>query len=243
MLWTEWVLSLTVLWLICVPSGSACSLLIGAASDLAPLQPQLEQALPGCRMTFSFASSGTLARQIEHGADFDLYLAASRTFVERLVRAGAADLSATKPYARGRLGFWSATGLKWSDLRSASAVRIAIANPVHAPYGLAAKQALERQGLWSALESKIVYGENVRQAWRFAETGNADAGIVSWSLVHDRGGEMLPESWHDPILQVAAIPKRSRNPETARRFLDWLTSEQGQKVLASGGLERIQRAK
>ena len=98
---------------------------------------------------------------------------------------------------------------------------------------------LQRQGLWPALESKIVYGENIRQAWQFAVTGNADATITSWSLVHDKGGELLPEAWHDPIIQTAVIPKRSQNPAAAARFLRWLTSAAGQKVLSDAGLTPV----
>jgi molybdate transport system substrate-binding protein len=213
---------------------AACTLLIAAASDLAPLQNVLAKAVPGCSVEFSFASSGTLARQIRHGAEFDLFLAASRSYLEQL---GAEVMSPT-PYALGRLAVWSRKGLKWKDLNSAR--EIAIANPVHAPYGLAARQAMERQGLWPAIQEKVVYAENVRQALQFAATANADVALVAWSLVHKDAGQLLPASWHDPIVQTAAIPRRSRNPEAARRFLAWLTSEAGQRALVAGGFDRLQ---
>jgi molybdate transport system substrate-binding protein len=213
----------------------ACALLIAAASDLAPLERAITAALPGCEVRISFASSGTLSRQIRHGAEFDLFLSASKAYIDAL--GDAADPSTITPYARGRIAVWSRKGLQWKDLRSAA--HIAIANPVHAPYGLAARQALERQGLWGAVESRIVYGESVRQAWQFASTGNADVAVIAWSLVHRSGGQILPESWHDPILQVGVIPKRSRNLDAARRIMSWLTSEAGQKLLAGHGLERV----
>jgi molybdate transport system substrate-binding protein len=215
-------------------AAAACSLLIAAASDLAPLEKDFTRAIPGCRIRVSFASSGTLARQIENGADFDVYLAASQRYTDDLLRAGAVDPASVTPYAHGRIAVWSPNGLRWAQLDNAA--RISIANPAHAPYGVAAKQALERRGRWSALQPKIVYGENVRQAWQFAATGNADATITAWSLVIDRGGELLPESWHDPILQTLAIPERSRNVAAARRFIAWLTSPAGRKVLAGHGL-------
>lgn len=214
--------------------AAACSLLVAAASDLAPLESELSHALPGCEIRIAFASSGTLSRQIESGADFDVFLAASRRFTDDLLRAQAVDPATVTPYARGRVAVWSMSGLRWAQLDNAT--RISIANPTHAPYGLAARQALERQGRWGKLQPKIVYGENVRQAWQFAATGNADATITAWSLVKDKGGELLPESWHDPILQTAAVPKRARNPEAARRFIAWLTSAEGRKRLAAHGL-------
>jgi molybdate transport system substrate-binding protein len=213
---------------------AACTLLVAAAADLAPLEKAFTSAVPGCRVRVSFAASGALARQIEHGADFDVYLAASRRYTDDLLKAGAVDPATVTPYARGRIAVWSLHGLRWGQLDNAA--RISIANPTHAPYGLAAKQALERQNRWSGLQPKLVFGENVRQAWQFAVTGNADATITAWSLVKDRGGELLPESWHDPIIQTAAIPKRSRNPEAARRFVAWLKSARGRKLLDTHGL-------
>ena len=212
----------------------ACALLVAAASDLAPLEQKLAAAVPECRVRFSFGSSGTLARQILHGADFDVFLAASRRFVDDVVSARAAESATVRPYARGRIAVWSPSGISWKTLRKAT--RISIANPALAPYGAAAKQVLERQGIWAAVAPKIVYGENIRQAWRFAVTGNADATLTSWSLVHDKGGELLPESWHDPIVQTAVIPTRSTNPAAAAKFLNWLTSPAGQKVLSDAGL-------
>jgi molybdate transport system substrate-binding protein len=212
----------------------ACTLLVAAASDLAPLEQKMAAAVPECQVRFSFASSGTLARQIVHGADFDLFLAANRRYVDEVVKGRAAEASTVRAYARGRIAVWSLSGISWKTLTKAS--RISIANPVHAPYGAAAKQALERQGLWAAVSPNIVYGENIRQAYQFAVTGNADATVTSWSLVHDKGGDLLPESWHDPIVQTAVIPRRGTNPAAAARFLNWLTSAAGQKILSEAGL-------
>ena len=219
----------------------ACALIVAAASDLAPLEQKMAAAVPECQVRFSFGSSGTLARQIVHGADFDVFLAASRRYADEVVNARAADAATVRPYARGRVAVWSATGISWKTLRKAG--RISLANPVHAPYGAAAKQVLERQGLWTALESKIVYGENIRQAWQFAVSGNADATLTSWSMAHDKGGELLPEAWHDPIIQTAVIPNRRQNPAAAARFLTWLTSPAGQKVLSDAGLMPVREDK
>ena len=212
----------------------ACTLLVAAASDLAPLEKKIASAVPECQVRFSFGSSGTLARQIIYGAEFDVFLAASRRYVDDIVKARAAEAETVRSYARGRIAVWSGKGISWKALGSAT--RISLANPVHAPYGLAAKQVLERQGLWRSVEAKVVFAENIRQAFQFAVTRNTDATLTAWTLVHDKGGELLPESWHDPILQTAVIPKRSTNPATAAQLVKWLTSAAGQKVLAAAGL-------
>ena len=218
-------------------SLAACVLVVAAAADLAPLQTALEGAVPGCKVRISFGSSGMLARQIEAGAAFDVYLAANRTFVDGLVAGGRVEK--TVSYARGRIAVWSKRGFKWKDLGKAS--RITIANPAHAPYGIAAKQALQKQGLWDTLQTRIAFGENVRQAWQFAETGNADATITAWSLVKDRGGELVPEEWHEPIVQAGGVPKRAANPEAGRRLLEWLTSAAGQSALGKAGFGPVRR--
>lgn len=208
-----------------------CTLIVAAASDLMPLEKRL--VLPGCRVRYTFGSSGMLAQQIRHGAEFDLYLSANEHYVDELIRAGGAHASSKVVYAQGRIGLWSAKNLALSDLPSLRA--LAMANPAHAPYGQAAKEALEQQGLWSRVANRMVFGENVRQALRFAETGNADAAIVAWSLVKDKGGQLLPAEWHKPILQTAAIPVRSRNREAAQKLLTFLLSPAGQRVLAQSG--------
>ncbi len=140
-------------------------------------------------------------------------------------------------YATGRLGLWSKDGRVRSleDLKKPQVIHLAIANPDHAPYGIAARKALETQGLWSELQPKIVYGENVRQAMQFAESGNADAVITSWTLLIGRVVQ-LPAEWHDPIRQAGGVMKGTTQPTTARQFLKFLMSAEGRKILQSGGL-------
>lgn len=207
--------------------------MVAAASDLAPLESRLPKAVPGCTIRFTFGSSGMLAQQIRHGAEFDVFLSANERFVDELVRDRAVDAISKVSYAEGRIGLWSKKRMNFAGLSQARA--IAIANPGHAPYGQAAKEALEHEGVWNRVRQHIVYGENVRHALQYARTGNADAAIVAWSLVKDDGGQLLPAEWHKPIRQTAAIPVRSRNPEAAKRFLTFLLSSDGRKILGQAG--------
>jgi molybdate transport system substrate-binding protein len=212
----------------------AADLIVAAASDLAPLAPKLERAY-GDKVRFTLASSGSLKQQIENGAPYDVFLSANDQYVKDLAAAGL--VTDATIYAIGRIALWSPKGsvATLADLKNASVVHVAIPNPQHAPYGVAARQALESQGVWKDVEPKIVYGENVRQALQFAESGNVDAVITSWTLLIGKG-TLLPEAWHAPIRQTGAILKSSSQTEAARRFLKFLLSAPAQKILNDGGL-------
>ena len=223
----------------CASVARAEDLIVAGASDLSPLTSALEQAFEKAshnKIRFTLASSGSLAHQIENGAPFDVFLSADERSVKELAAGGHLEPDVVI-YATGRLGLWSKDGLVRSleDLKKPQVIHLAIANPDHAPYGIAARKALETQGLWREVQSKIVYGENVRQAMQFAESGNADAVITSWTLLIGRG-ILLPAEWHDPIRQAGGVVKASGQPATARQFLKFLLSAEGQTILQSGGL-------
>ncbi len=224
-------MKLLAVFLLCC-SVRAEELLIAAASDLAPIAPKLEKAYQE-KIRFTLASSGLLKQQIENGAPFDVFLSANEQYVRDL---GSLVTDVTV-YAIGRIALWSPNGsvTSFADLKKSSVTHIAIPNPQHAPYGLAAKQALESQGVWKDVEPKIVYGENVRQALQFAESGNVDAVITSWTLLIGKG-ILLPAEWHSPIRQTGAVVKSSQQAEGARRFLKFLTGAEAQKILKDGGL-------
>jgi len=219
--------------------ASAADLVVAAAADFSPITPDLDKAFSRAAnvpLTFTFASSGALVQQIQNGAPFDVFLSADENYVRDLIRSGDLYPEITV-YALGRLGLWSKSGTVKSidDLKKPEVKHIAIANPGHAPYGVAARKALETRGLWTQLQPKIVYGENVRQAMQFAETGNADAVITSWTLLIGRG-VLLPAEWHDPIRQSGGVVKSSKQAMAARQFLQFLTSPDGHKILQAGGL-------
>jgi molybdate transport system substrate-binding protein len=219
--------------LICC-SLRAEDLLIAAASDLAPLAPKLERAYKE-KIRFTLGSSGSLRQQIENGAPFDVFLSANETYVNDLAAAGL--VTDSQVYAIGRIALWSPNGSVTSlaDLKKSSVTHLAIPNPQHAPYGIAAREALESRGVWKEVEPKIVYGENVRQALQFAESGNVEAVITSWTLLIGKG-TLLPSEWHAPIRQTGAVVKSSGQQDAARRFLKFLTGPDAQKILKDGGL-------
>jgi molybdate transport system substrate-binding protein len=145
-------------------------------------------------------------------------------------------------YGRGRLVMWtrpgSSTRVKTlEDLASPDVSRVSMANPDHAPYGLAARQALQSAGLWDRLQPKLVPAENVRQAFQYAESGNVDVALVALSLVITVGGtyEQVPESLHEPINQTLAIIARSVHQREAEQFVAFLTGDRGREVLKKFG--------
>lgn len=206
----------------------AADLIIAAASDLAPIAPKLESAYKE-KIRFTLGSSGSLKQQIENGAPFDVFLSANEQFVHDL---GPLVSDATI-YAIGRIAIWPLKSI--NDLKNKSVIHISIPNPQHAPYGVAAKEALISQGAWKEVEPKIVYGENVRQALQYAESGNVEAVITSWTLLKGKG-TLLPAEWHSPIRQTAAVVASSQQKEDARRFLKFLLSPEAQKILTDSGL-------
>src|SRR5439155_3297541 len=216
---------------------------IAAASDLIAIQRPLSDvwaAQSDFRLRFTFGASGMLARQIASGAPYDVFLSADEARVKELVASGDILRDSVARYAHGRLALWSRAGRTGAlgDLLAPRVLHVAIANPAHAPYGAAAKQALESAGLWNQLSGKVVYGESVRQALEYAESGNAEAAIVAWSLVSEKGGILLPANLHSPIRQTGGIAKGCKNQKEARLLLHFLTSPEGRKLFESHGFSK-----
>jgi molybdate transport system substrate-binding protein len=218
---------------------------VAAASSLAPVFQELGPeftAETGIPLVFSFASTGHLAQQIRNGAPFDLFAAADEQHVDMLI--GTGDLiSATRThFANGVLVLVAAPESDINTLREALNLptgRPVIANPEHAPYGLAARQVLERSGYWDELQNDIAYAETVRQATQVVETGNAQYGLVALSTALSSDLKVIPidAGLYAPIAHVAAVLSNSGDPSEAVMFLEFLTSEAGGEVLRTHGLE------
>jgi molybdate transport system substrate-binding protein len=222
-----------------IPSDS---LLVAAASDLTKVSKPLAAAysqLSGRRVSFVFGASGQLEQQIRHGASFDIFAPASPTFCLALQRDGmlAGEIST---FGRGRLVAWSkSSSLAFlQQLTEPRIQKIAIANPKLAPYGMAARQALEAAGLWSQIEPKIVYAESVAHALQLAETGNAEVALVSQALVRDGSFLTIDQKLYQPIQQSAAVLDVSAKKAAAKSFVDFLTSAQAQRILHDYGFGR-----
>lgn len=221
------------------------SLTISAAADLAFAFQELGALFEketGTKVIFNFGSTGQLAQQIEQGAPVDLFAAANVSFVDELEQQGLI-LSDTKAlYARGRITLWARSDSPLhlehlEDIARPEVKRVAIANPQHAPYGIAAREAMQSVGIWEAIQPKLILGENVRQTLIYAETGNVDVAIVALSLSIQIKGRwvLVPEELHKPIDQALAVIKGTRHEQEARRFAGFINGPTGRPVMRKYG--------
>jgi molybdate transport system substrate-binding protein len=196
----------------------------------------------GTKVVLVLGSTGNLAKQIEHGAPADIFFAANASFVDDLQTKGAVIPETRQLYAQGRIVLAVPRDSKLpiqrlEDLRRPDVKRIAIANPEHAPYGRAAQEALQAAGVWDALKPRLVYGENIRHALQFIETGAVDAGIVALSVADTPAVRYVPidPALHAPLNQIAAVVKRSARPELAIAFLQFVNGPEGRPIMKRYG--------
>ena len=220
---------------------------MAAASDLTPAFEEIGRTFEQkhkIKVTYTFGSTGMLTQQIENGAPVDLFAAANVDYVDRLEFKGLILPGSKAVYARGRITMWvpKDSNLKidqLSDLTNDGVKRIAIANPEHAPYGTAAREAMERAGLWQRLEPKLVFAENIRQTLQYAQTGNVEVAIVALSLSKQSDGRwtLIPEQLHKPLDQGLAIIKGTKNEAAARQFSEFVLGPEGRSILTKYGFE------
>lgn len=224
---------------------------VAAASDLKFALDAIAshfKSATGRELKLTYGSSGVLAQQIRQSAPFEMFLCADENIVFQLADAGmTVDRGAL--YAEGRVVLFTPHGsaLKpdaaFVDLKTAlnegRVQKFAIANPEHAPYGLAAEQALKSQGLWDAIRSRLVLGENVSQAAQFASSGSTQGGIFAYSLalspeVAKLGNFVLiPAEWHKPLRQRMVLMKNAG--ETAKAFYAYMQTPPARTVLRKFG--------
>jgi molybdate transport system substrate-binding protein len=221
-----------------------------AAADLkfamAELAAQFEKQ-SGAKLDITYGSSGNFLTQIQNGAPFDLFFSADSEYPKKLEAAGLTESGTLREYAVGHIVIWTPgdSGSNpakdgWKSLLDQRVKKIAIANPEHAPYGRAAVAALKKAGIYEQVKDKLVYGENISQAAEFVQSGNAQAGIVALSLALSpamKNGNRweIPADSHPVIKQAAVILKVSKNKDTARRFLDFVSGPQGREILQRCG--------
>ncbi len=233
--------------LLCISAAQAVPVLqVAAAADLAICIDELNDAfvksIAGAEVKTSIGASGNFFAQIKNGAPFDVFLSADMHYPRELAKAGLADATTLTVYAYGQLVMWSNdarldvnAGLRL--LTDPKIQRIAIANPDIAPYGRAAKAALEQAGVWNTIRHKLVFGENIAQTAQFIETGNAQVGFVSAASI--KRSNKLPNgySWQVPanlyprIEQGGIITTKGRSNPLAIKYLHLLRSEVGRSIL------------
>jgi molybdate transport system substrate-binding protein len=226
---------------------SPSPLKVAAAADLAVAFKDVAAAWEkrsGDQAVFSFGSTGLLEKQIAEGAPYDVFAAANVSFADEAVASGACLADSKALYARGRIVVWWRKGStvpppkSIADLADRRFIKVAIANPAHAPYGKAAQQALQKAGVWTAVQPKLVFGENIQQTMQFAQSGNVEAAVVALSLavVGDGAYLLIDESLHAPIDQAMVVcgndPGRLKR---ARAFTAFVNSADGRRIMKKYG--------
>ena len=245
-----WALML-VAWSIALPSGAAfaAEVRVAVASNfLLPLKAlaQKFEKTSGDTLRISAGSTGKHYAQIVNGAPFDVFLAANEREPQRLEQAGLGVAGSRFTYALGRLVLWApelkddqpdmVAVLKAGDYR-----RIAVANPTAAPYGAAALEVLDKLGLKSQLQGKIIQGESIGQTYQYVASGAAEMGFVALAQLKGQGDFARGKHWlidaglHAPMRQQALLLKTAEYNPAAKRFLQFLQSERGRMAIEQFG--------
>lgn len=224
---------------------------IAAASDLQFALTEVAESFrrsTGQDINIAFGSSGNFRRQIAEGAPFEMFMSADEGYVEALAAEGRTEDVGVR-YATGRLVLFVPTGsplkadASLADLGAAAKdgrlKRLAIANPEHAPYGRAAREALQKSGHWPDVGPRLALGENVSQAAQFATSGAAQGGILAYSLARSPAlagkgtAVLLSSTLHAPLHQRMVLTKRAG--PVARAFFVYLQQPSARAVLRKYG--------
>lgn len=217
-----------------------------AANFAAPAKALIDRFMKTSehQITLSTGSTGKLYAQIEHGAPFEVFLAADQERPARLEEQGLGVYGSRFTYAVGKLVLWSAqpelVDHHGDILKQGDFARLAIANPKLAPYGAAARETLQKLGVWSQVQPKLVMGENIAQTHQFVSTGNAELGFVALSQIQGEDKPtgsywQVPGSLHTPIRQDAVLLARGKHNEAAKQLLQYLRSEPAKALIESYG--------
>lgn len=230
-------------------SAKAETALVAVAANFAEAAETLAHMFTmatGHDLKLTTGSTGKLYAQIGEGAPFEVLLSADAKTPAKLEEEGKAVAGTRFTYAVGQLALWSADpdriGTDGKVALADPGLRyVAIANPELAPYGVAAREAIQAMGEWENLSSKIVMGQNIGQTYSLVATGAAEIGFVALSAIKAPGKDLkgncwqVPQEMFTPIRQDAILLKAGENNAAAKAFLDFLKSPEAGGIMASYG--------
>lgn len=220
--------------LLAVSGVQAEELKVAVAANFAHTLGQITkefEAQTGHKVRVSSGSTGALYTQIQHGAPFDLFLAADKARPQRLEREDKILPGSRTTYAIGQLAYWQRSGTPGAESLSHWQGKLALANPRLAPYGAAAMEAMSKLGIRDAFKGRTVTGNNILQTYQYVDSGNVKAGMVALSQLRAAGVPqeqywVIPDSYHAPLEQQAVILKRTAQPELAQQLLTFISQQQ-----------------
>ena len=237
----------TLIALAFVLSAQSQTVKVAAAADLRfamdEIVKEFNNSYSAANVEVIYGSSGNAFTQISNGAPFDLYFSADIVYPQKLKEAGL-TLSEPKLYGIGRIVLWSASldvsrGL--SVLAGKPKIKIATANPDHAPYGQRSVEALKFYRLYEKVEKQLIYGENISQAAQFCLSGNAEAGLIALSLVlspsmSNQGKYFLiDEKAHRPLEQAYVILNHAKGNKAAFAFSEFISKPAARLIFVKYG--------
>ena len=238
----------------CVSASSAQKrhIRVAAAADLQTVMPEIARAFEaqtGTSVDVAYGSSGNFYAQIQNGAPLDVFFSADNEYTKKIEQSGLAEPNSEIIYAAGKIVLWMPSTSKcnperdqWKCLQKPGVKKIAIANPEHAPYGRAAVAALRNGGIYEEIKEKLVYGENISQAAQFAQSGNAQAAILAYSLalspaLRDGKRWQIPAELFPRIEQAAVVLRSSKDKSAARDLVQFVTRGSGREILTKFGFQ------
>ncbi|MEO3703766.1 molybdate ABC transporter substrate-binding protein [Trichormus azollae] len=225
-----------------VEAHSNTNLLISAAASLKDvleeIKPLYQQSQPNVKIIYNFGASGALEQQIEQGAPADIFISAAKKQVDALEQKNLLVPGTRTVIAKNRLVLVvpnNVSGMSsFYNLKDTKVKKIAIGEPRSVPAGQYAQQVLEKLKIWELVKAKLVYTNNVRQVLASVGSGNADAGLVYITdakiCKNAKVVVAADEKYHSAIIYPLAVVKRSKNPDKAKNFSQFLSSDQAKGI-------------
>ncbi|MGL5065821.1 MAG: molybdate ABC transporter substrate-binding protein [Microcoleus sp.] len=224
------------------------TLLIAAAASLQnaleELDPIFEKANSGVAVNYNFAASGPLQRQIEQGAPVDVFISAATAQMEALQNKNLILTDTRRNLLTNTLVLIvpnnSTIGLtNFRQLTNSNVRKVSVGEPRSVPAGRYAEELFSKLGIIDRVRSKLVYGNSVRNVLGSVESGNADAGVVyvTDAKMNDRIKQIAtaPSNLHSPIVYPIAVIKASRKQQSARAYIQFLSSKQARDIFKKYG--------
>ena len=229
-------------------NAQAAEIKVAVASNFANTLKEIAvefQRDTGYQLAITPGATGKFYAQISNGAPFDVFLSADDETPRKLAQEGKAIAASQFTYATGRLALWSPSPDlvdKNADILKTDKFKyIAIANAKVAPYGQAAVQTMQKLGVLSKIEPRVVQGESIAQTFQFVSTGNAQLGFVALSQIFENGkiktgsAWIVPEEMHEQLKQDAVVLQSCKNTSACQALMDYLKSEKIKKMMSSYG--------
>jgi molybdate transport system substrate-binding protein len=228
-------------------TGEPVELTISVAASvqdaMKEVQAAYQEAAPNVTITYNFGSSGSLAQQIAQGAPTDIFLSASKKWMDDLEEKGQILEGSRQDLLLNTMVLivpQDKTGIAdFKDFETDAVSKVAIGEPESVPAGRYAKEVLTSLDLFDAIQPKLVFGKDVRQVLSYVETGNVDAGLVyaTDAQVSDAVQVIAtaPAETHSPIIYPIAVVQDSDNAEAAQAFVDFLSSDKAVAIFQGYG--------